>query len=292
MNTIAKRFPPPPLDYDYAIKRITQFLKSYLARSRAEGYVIGLSGGIDSSVTAALLVQAVGASKVVGLLMPDRRTTPPEDIEDAKELAKQLGIDYEVIDIDEIVDTYVRLAPFADPGNRIAIGNLRARIRMSILYLYANTNGYIVCGTGDKSELLLGYFTKYGDGGVDVLPIGDIYKTQVRVMGKILGIPSKIVEKPSSPRLWPGHMAEEELGMTYDVIDAVLYRYVDLGMGIREIVRDTGLDVETVMSIVKRVHKNEHKRRTPPIPRVSKWCLFTDWRNPVENEFDPPHDEM
>ena len=292
MSTNGERFPPPPLDYDYAIKRITQFLKSYLSRTGAEGYVVGLSGGIDSSVTAALLVQAVGPSKVVGLIMPDRSTTPPEDVEDAKQLAKQLGIDFEVVEISNLVEAYVKHVPFADPSHRISIGNLRARIRMNILYLYANRSNYLVCGTGDKSELLLGYFTKYGDGGVDILPIGDVYKTQVRVMGKVLGVPRRIVDKPSSPRLWPGHMAEEELGMRYDVIDAVLYRYVDLGMSVREIVEDTGLELATVVRIVERVHRNEHKRKTPPIPRVSKWCLFTDWRNPIENRFEPVSDDM
>lgn len=286
MNT-PRRFPPPPLDYDYAVKRITQFIDSYLRRCGAKGYVIGLSGGIDSSVTAKLLVEAVGSNKVFALIMPDNRTTPLQDVEDAKKLAKDLGIEFDVIEISRIVDTYLELAPFADPSYNISVGNLRARIRMTLLYLYANRFNYLVCGTGDKSELLLGYFTKYGDGGVDILPIGDVYKTQVRELGRRLGIPREIVEKPSSPRLWPGHMAEEELGIRYDVIDAVLYRYVDLGMDIDSIVEETGIDREVVLSIVRRVHRNEHKRKIPPIPRVSKWCLFTDWKNPIENDFEP-----
>ena len=246
-----------------------------------------MSGGIDSSVTAALLVEAVGANKVFALIMPDPRTTPREDVEDAKSLARDLGLEFVEIDISRAVDTIASSAPFVDFSNNIAIGNLRARVRMVLLYLYANTFNYLVCGTGDKSELLLGYFTKYGDGGVDVLPIGDVYKTQVRELGKRLGLPKRIVEKPSSPRLWPGHMAEQELGYTYDVIDAVLYRYVDLSMSVEEIVDDTGLPRETVLSIVRRVHRNEHKRRTPPIPRVSKWCLFTDWSHPLEHNYNP-----
>jgi len=282
-----RRFPPPPLDYDYAVKRITQFLRDYLARCGAKGYVIGLSGGIDSSVTARLLVEAVGSDRVFALVMPDPRTTPREDVEDAVALAEDLGIGFEVVDISKIVDAYLSVAPFADPSHKLSVGNLRARVRMTLLYLYANRFGYLVCGTGDKSEILLGYFTKYGDGGVDVLPIGDLYKTQVRELGRRLGLPKSIVEKPSSPRLWPGHMAEEELGYSYEVIDAVLYRYVDLGMSIEEIAEDTGLEIETIASIVRRVHANEHKRRTPPIPRVSKWCVFTDWRHPIEHRFEP-----
>jgi len=278
-------FPPPPLDYDYAINRIVLFIKSYFERCGARIGVIGLSGGIDSSVTAVLAVRALGRERVRALIMPDSDVTPREDVEDAIELARMLGVEYDVIDIKPLVEAYSRTLPVFDYGHRIATGNLRARIRMSILYYYANKLGGLVIGTGDKSELLLGYFTRYGDGGVDILPIGDVYKTQVREMGRRLGVPEKIVKKPSSPRLWPGHMAEEELGMTYDVIDAVLYRYVDLGMGLQEIVEDTGLSREVVEAIVRRVHLYEYKRRTPPIPRVSKWSLFHDWRNPIEHRY-------
>jgi len=278
-------FPPPPLDYDYAINRIVLFIKSYFERCGARIGIIGLSGGIDSSVTAVLAVRALGRDRVYALIMPDSDVTPREDVEDAIELAQMLGVKYDVIDIKPLVEAYSRTLPVFDYGHRIATGNLRARIRMSILYYYANKLGGLVIGTGDKSELLLGYFTRYGDGGVDILPIGDVYKTQVREMGRRLGVPEKIVRKPSSPRLWPGHMAEEELGMTYDVIDAVLYRYVDLGMSIDAIVEDTGLKREIVEAIVRRVHLYEFKRRTPPIPRVSRWSLFHDWRNPIEHSY-------
>ncbi len=271
---------PPPLDYDYAITRISQFLRDMLRKTGASGYVMGLSGGVDSSVTLALAVRAVGRDRVKVLIMPDRETTPKEDVEDAISLASDLGVEYIVIDIADIIDAYAKHVPFFDRNHRIATGNLRARIRMTLLYYYANKNGLLVMGTGDKSEILLGYFTKYGDGGVDLLPIGDVYKTQVRELGRRLGVPEKILVKPSSPRLWPGHLAEEELGVKYEIIDAVLYRYVDLGMDIESIINELRIDREIVISIIKRVHANEHKRLFPLIPRVSKHAVTHDWKMP------------
>jgi len=150
----------------------------------------------------------------------------------------------------------------------ISNGNLRARIRMTILYYYANLKNLLVCGTGDKSEILLGYFTKYGDGAADLLPIADLYKTQVRGLARKLDLPKSIVEKPSSPRLWPGQMAEKELGATYDEIDQILYLYVELGKKVDEIIDQTGIESEKVRSIVERFRKSEHKRRLPPIAKI------------------------
>ena len=132
----------------------------------------------------------------------------------------------------------------------------------------ANKYNYIVVGTSDKSELLLGYFTKYGDGGVDILPIGCLYKTQVRALGKYLGIPGRIIAKPSSPRLWPGHLAEEELGFKYEDVDPVLYALFDLKLPIEETVYKTGKSIEFVKKIYEIVQKNEHKRKTPPVPSI------------------------
>jgi len=273
---------PPPLDYEYAIERIAIFIKDFMAKAMVRGYVVGLSGGVDSSTTLALAVEAVGPEKIVALILPDKNTTPRQDVEDAVEVAEKYGVKYHVVEISNIIEAYMRTMPFADPNHKIATGNLRARVRMSILYYYANKYGYAVMGTGDKSEILLGYYTKYGDGGVDLLPIGDIYKTQVRELGRRLGIPEKIVKKPSSPRLWPGQLAEEELGARYEIIDAVLYRYVDLGMRVDEIVAETGIPKKLVTAIIKRVHANEHKRLAPLIPKISAVTPspLLDWRMP------------
>jgi len=272
---------PPPPDVEYVVDRITGFIRSYVDNVGARGGVIGLSGGLDSSVAATLAVKALGPRRVVALIMPEEGVTPREDVEDAVELSRSLGIEYVIVEIGEVLKGYARAIEALGGRERVALGNLKARIRMSLLYYYANRHGMLVCGTTDKSELLLGYYTKYGDGGVDIEPIADLYKTQVRYLARSLGLPRRIVEKPSSPRLWQGHLAEEELGLSYEVIDAVLYRYVDLGMGPEEIVRETGIDKRVVEEILRRVHANEHKRMFPPVPRVSKWAIPHDWRMPL-----------
>jgi len=259
----------PPLDYDHVVHRITSFIRDSVEGAGAVGVVIGLSGGLDSSVAAALAVRALGADGVVGLILPDSEVTPMEDVEDARMLAEGLGIRYVQMDIREILRAFSRVMPFYDEGMRIANGNLMARVRMTILYYYANISNRLVCGSSDKSELLIGYFTKYGDGGVDILPIADLYKTQVRELARWLGLPRRICEKPSSPRFWPGHLAEGELGMTYEEIDQILYMYVELGKGIEEIVEETGIGRERVASVIDRVRRSLHKRIPPPIPRIS-----------------------
>ena len=270
----------PPLDYDYAVERIIEFIRDAVRRTGTRGVVIGLSGGVDSSVSAALAVKALGRGGVVGLILPDFETTPPEDVEDAEELAESLGIEHHKLDIHGIYETYGRLLPFFDEGRRVANGNLRARIRMTILYYYANISNRLVCGTSDKSELLLGYYTKYGDGGVDIMPIADLYKTQVRELARRLGLPRKLSEKPSSPRLWPGQMAESELGITYEEADQILYLYVDHNRSIEEIAGETGISIEKIKAVIQRVHRNEHKRVPPPIARVSKYTVGHDWKMP------------
>ncbi|NPA99917.1 MAG: NAD+ synthase [Crenarchaeota archaeon] len=253
------------IDYEYVTSEICAFIKKQVQDGGLRGAVIGLSGGIDSSTTAFLTARALGAENVLGLIMP-YRTTPKEDVEDAKKIAEILGIRYVMIDISEIRDSYARSIPDFDENDRIAAGNLLPRIRMMLLYYYANKYRYIVVGTGDRSELLIGYFTKYGDGGVDILPIGSLYKTQVRMLGKYLGVPDNIVNKPSSPRLWPGHLAEEELGLKYEEIDLILHALFDLGLDIDETVRATGLSREKVVKVLEMYERSKHKRRTPPAP--------------------------
>ncbi|ADV64493.1 NAD+ synthase [Desulfurococcus mucosus] len=250
-----------------AAETIVGFLKSYFAGAGAEKAVVGLSGGLDSSVTLRLLVDALGANKVTAAIMPDTRVTPPEDTRDAAELAGSLGVEYFIIPIDTVVDSY-SVIPGFDAGNRLATGNLRARIRMNILYYIANRLNGIVVGTGDRSELLLGYFTKYGDGGVDVLPLACLYKTQVRELGRRLGLPARILGKPSSPRLWKGHLAEEEIGLSYEAVDLVFYSLIDLGLSISEAVDATGLPVEVFERVLSLHRRSRHKRRLPPFPSL------------------------
>ncbi|MCD6312221.1 MAG: NAD+ synthase [Thaumarchaeota archaeon] len=258
----------PPLDYEKAVRVILEFLKEYVEEAGRRGVVVGLSGGLDSSVVCTLAVKALGSENVHGLIMPDRRVTPEEDVEDAVMLAEKLGVYHQVVELDQIYDSFSRAMRFYRDEAGIPNANLRARIRMIILYYYANLNGLLVCGTGDKSEIMLGYFTKYGDGGVDILPIGDLYKTQVRELARRLNLPRRIVKKPSSPRLLPGQTAEGEIGATYDEIDQILYLHFDRGLSLDEVEKKTGIDRRKIDAVVARVHANEHKRRLPPIARI------------------------
>ncbi len=250
------------------ISEITDFIQEYVEESGVKGVVIGVSGGIDSSVALALAVDALGKEHVTALILPDRRTTPKQDVDDALTLAKLFGVKHYLINIDEIVDTYSVL-PFFDLEDNIATGNLRARIRMNILYYYANRFSYLVLGTGDRSEILIGYFTKYGDGAVDLLPLACLYKTQVRHIAHWLGIPERIIKKPSSPRLWPGHLAEKELGMKYEDIDLILYGLFDLGLTKEELSEVTGISAELIERVITLHRRSRHKRGFPPYPRLS-----------------------
>ncbi len=274
----------PPFNIEYARSRITRFIRDKVAEAGVDGVVLGLSGGVDSSVTLALAVEALGPKHVHTLVMPDTRVTPAEDIEDAYMLAEKFGVSITRVDIDPLVDAYASTLPFYNPEDKVSIGNLRARIRMSILYYYANIHNLLVCGTGDKSELFIGYFTKYGDGGVDLLPIGDLYKTQVRELGRALGLPDRIINKPSSPRLWEGHMAEDELGATYEVIDTILFYYLNLRMEPREIHRETDIPLKIIDMVVDRIYRYEHKRNTPPVCKLGVTTVGHDWRAPHKKD--------
>ena len=219
------------IPYDEAIKVSAEFARKILEESGAKGFVIGLSGGLDSSALLAVLSRAVAPEDITALIMPDSRATPSEDVEDAVELARMFRVRYYVVYIDTIVDAY-KVAPFVEVAEDMSTGNLRARIRMNLLYYYANKYGALVAGSSDRSELLIGYYTKYGDGAADLMPLGCFYKTQVREIARRLGIPEKIVYKPSAPRLFRGHTAKDELGYTYEEIDLVLYALFDLKLSV------------------------------------------------------------
>ncbi len=244
------------LSYEITKEKITEFIKNNVGKKKA---IIGLSGGIDSSLAAFFTVTALGKENVIGLLMPDSSSTPYEDVRDALTLASWLGIKYNIIYIDSIVRSYVANLNLLD---KKALGNLKARIRMSILYYFSNINDGMVIGTGDKSEIYLGYFTKYGDGGVDILPIGDLYKTEVREFAIHFNIPESIVNKKSSPRLWPGQTAEDELGISYDIADKILYELIDLKTSEEELLKKYGDSASKVITLVK---SSEHKRKMPLI---------------------------
>jgi len=240
--------------------RIQKFIAREVASANAEGVVIGLSGGLDSSVTAVLCAKALGSNKVLGLLMPDERVTPKEDIDDANQVARLFDIKTESIDIAHIHKGFMRWLQ----ADRLAEGNLRARIRMCLLYYYSNLTNRIVIGTGDKSEFLIGYFTKYGDGGVDIQPLIGLYKTEVRQLARHLGLPPRIIEKKSAPRLWESHEAEQEIGVDYDLLDSILYCIFDMRLSPEETSKHLNVSQGIVSRVLSMHRQSEHKRLQPP----------------------------
>ncbi len=247
-------------DYKKISNKIEKFISAYISKSSAKGLVIGLSGGLDSSVVLKLSVNALGRSNVLGLVMPSD-ITPREDTTHAIDLAKELRIRYHIIDIHPIVQKFEEVLP----ENKEARGNLMARIRMSILYYYAGVNRYLVAGTSDKSEVQIGYFSKFGDGAADIMPIAVLYKTQVRALAQYLGVPAVIVQKKSSPRLWENHLAEEEIGMDYEIIDQILHLLVDKKISPRDVIRNLGVSTKHVNKVKGMIEKNLHKRRPAAI---------------------------
>ena len=223
-----------------------------------DGVIFGLSGGIDSGVIAYLCAKSM-KEKTLALIMPDSKITPKEETEDAIKIVDTLGINYKLIDINSIHREYYNVL---EP-NDLALGNLRARIRKNLLYYYANSKNLLVLGSSDKSEFNIGYFTKFGDGAADLLPIVSLYKTQIRQIAKELGLPNNIITKKSSPNLWPNHVAESEIGATYDEIDCILYCIIDKKLSVDETVSQTKIESETVEKIYQLYKKSEHKRITP-----------------------------
>lgn len=254
MNSIIDRL--LNIDYEKSKDRIVSFLR-YEAENSNRIFILGLSGGIDSSVV--LKLASLSKIETIALIMPYSKVTPNEDVKDAIELAEDHNISYHMIELDDVYERMLSMLP----SNRYAAGNLLARLRMSILYYYANLKNGIVLGTSDRSELLIGYFTKYGDGAADLLPIASLYKMQVRRLGGYLGIKDRIVKKSSSPRLWEDHTAEGELGLGYDEIDTILYSIYDLKMGIDEVKNIFG--DEKVDKVIEMHRRANHKRRMPKI---------------------------
>lgn len=251
----------PRKDLAKASKRIERFIANYLAKSGSKGLVLGLSGGLDSAVTLQLCVDAVGAKKVLGLMLP-ASSIPESDVHDAASHADKLFVRHHAIYINPLVEGYAKLLP--DSTDKIK-GNLSARIRMAVLYYYAALENYLVVGTSDKSELCIGYFTKYGDGGSDLMPLAGLYKTQVRELARYLGVPGEIVQKKSSPRLWPGQLAEKELGLDYETIDPILHCLIDRKMKPRDVAKKLGVSLTVVNKVRSLVSASTHKRSFPPI---------------------------
>ena len=225
--------------------------------------ILGLSGGIDSAVLAYLCKREL-KEKTLALIMPDTAITPNVETEDALKMISLTGIQYKLIDIKPIVNEY---SMYLEPNEK-AKGNLRARIRSNMLYYYGNAKNLLVLGSSDKSEYKIGYFTKFGDGSSDIMPIVSLYKLQVREIAKHLGVPENVIEKKSSPHLWEEHEAEKELEASYEEIDSILYCLIEKKLTIEETVSKTGIEIGTVQKIYELNRNTEHKRMLPLHPEL------------------------
>ena len=265
-------------EYNKIVKTIIEFIRAEVESRGSTGVVVGISGGLDSAVATYLAVKALGPEKVFGLILPDSGVTPKRDTIDAEKLAKHLGIKYEITEVGKIKK--LCLNKNLPHNSKLAKANLLVRLRMSLLYFHAAATNKLVLGTGDKSELQLGYFTKYGDGAADLFPIADLYKTEVREMAQHLLVPKNIVNKKSSARLWKGHTAEGEIGMTYEEIDHIL-RELE-GNHSKNNNNGRSFEVSPTLTTTKTVNKrkvkrlvdlierNKHKHEMPPICRLKR----------------------
>jgi NAD+ synthase len=246
------------------VDEIADWLRQNLATSGATRFVLGLSGGIDSAVVCGLCARAAGPERVLGAIMPSQSN--PLDAEHAELVARTFGVATALIDLSGVTSAFLAAMPRLDPTKgeiagetrperaaTLAVANVKPRLRMTTLYYLANLHNGIVVGTGNKSEAMVGYFTKYGDGGVDLLPIVDLYKHEVRALARALGVPEPVIAKAPSAGLWPGQTDESELGMSYDELDAAL--------AAAESGSDAGVSPGTLDRVRKLTRGSEHKRR-------------------------------
>jgi NAD+ synthase len=267
------------MDFEEVKERVCRFIKEYVENAGAKGIVLGLSGGIDSGTIAALSSLAIGGEKVLGLMLPEKETLNPKDLEDAQLVAEKFHLQTQVCDISGALEGLYQAIPVFDQANKLCKGNVKARTRMIFLYYYANNQNRIVCGSSDKSETMMGYYTKWGDVAADISPIMDLYKTQVRKLALHVGIPEELALKPATPALWPNQLAESELGIKYETLDLVLYG-LERFMTPMEIAEQLGIEQGLVDMVKSRWLANEHKRRFPLAPKVGFRTVTNDFRLP------------
>lgn len=270
------------LDLPLTATRLKRFIKDYVHNTKAKGVVLALSGGIDSSTAAALSALAIGGDKVLALSMPEKETYNSLDIEHTRKLAEKFSFILETIDITNILKAYYKSIPTFEPEDLVSKGNIKARARIICAYYYANHQNRIVVGSSDKSETMMGYFTKWGDVAADISPLMDLYKTQVRQLAAYIGVPKEIVEKPSTPQLWPGQLAETELGIKYETLDLVLVG-LESFMAPEEIANQLNLRLELVEEVKTRWLSSEHKRRAPLAMKMGYRTAGMDFRLPYKS---------
>lgn len=260
------------INTDLATQVLTGFIRDSITKAGMKKAVMGLSGGIDSAVSAYLSARALGAENVMVVRMP-YKTSSEDSLTDAEAVIEDLGLAHMTVPITDMADALI--SRFSDMSN-LRQGNIMARMRMITLYDQSMAWGGLVMGTSNKTEFLLGYSTIYGDSGVALHPIADLYKYQIRQLARHLGVPKSIIEKPPSADLWVGQTDEQELGFTYDEADQVLFLLVDERYTVDE-VAEVGFDCDFVKKIWERVKANHYKRTMPNIAKVSKRTIGHDF---------------
>jgi len=239
-------------------EKIIELIRKKVNEANVKGVVIGLSGGLDSTTVLFLCVEALSNNRVLGVMMPSK-VNKKEDTEDAIQVCKELNVKYKVIEIDSILESFGRELDLSD---KLVTGNLMARIRMCILYYFANKEKMLVVGTGNKSEFLQGYFTLHGDSACDFMPLVGLYKTGVKKLSMELGIPKKIIEKIPSAGLWIGQIDEDELGIKYSELDMIL-PFLEERFSVNKIQKRTKIDKEKIEKVRERMIKTGFKRKVP-----------------------------
>lgn len=263
------------IDTDVARRVIGEFIRGQLRQAGFERLVLGLSGGIDSTLVAYLVAEAIGADRLRCVLMP-YRTSAPASREDAELVVAELGASSELVDISPMVDAF-----FADDPDASAVrrGNVMARQRMIVLYDRSVTWGGLVVGTGNKTESLIGYTTIYGDNACAFNPVGDLYKSQVRQLAAAIGVPERIIRKAPSADLWPGQTDEAEAGFSYPELDRLLYWRIDRRRSVDEVV-ELGFARDLVERVDRMVAGAEFKRQVPPIAKLGPRTAGVDYLYP------------
>jgi len=248
--------------------QIAVWLRERLTAASADGFVFGLSGGVDSATAAALAVRAAGADHVLAVLMPCHSQL--EDAVLGRLVADTFSIPTVTVNLGEAYDALIAALPLSDYP--LASANIKPRLRMTALYYLAQSHDYLVLGSGNRTEIAVGYFTKYGDGGVDLLPLGDLYKTQVWELARELGVPQEVVERPPTAGLWPGQTDEGEMGITYRELDRALM-VIEAGDGAGDI---SGIEPASLEKVRGMVASSEHKRALPPVFYIGRAAMRSE----------------
>ncbi|HEK86382.1 MAG TPA: NAD+ synthase [Candidatus Aminicenantes bacterium] len=259
------------------VKILTNFIREESKKAGFDRVILGLSGGLDSTVGAYLGVQALGPERVLALIMP-YKDFDYQGIQQAEKVAGLLKITWKKIDISPQIEAYYSSFP---TESQLLKGNKMARERMSILYDFSAREKAMILGTSNKTELLIGYGTIHGDMAYGINPLGDLYKTQVRELGRYLNVPQEMLNKKPTAGLWPGQSDEEEIGLTYEELDSILYRLVDLRQPASQII-EAGFEETKVRRVIELIKKSEFKRKMPPIAKLSNRSIGHDFLYPYD----------